>query len=134
PPRAFLRVEPLVGEPERLARVLRLVWNQHRAEGARHVEPLAAFGEGETGQIDERLRRAGAHGRDEAELVAPETVRGAFRARPGGELAAEAGEERVARGVAEAVVVALEAVQVEEHQQRRSWAPRREAALEVEDE
>ncbi len=64
--------------------------------------------------------------RDEAELVASETIRRTVLTGNRRELRTEAGEQRVSRRVAEAVVVALEAVQVEDHQENWTWGdPRR---------
>ena len=67
-----------------------------------------------------RPRLDGQHG---AELVAAEPVGLAVGRDLGGQLGAQAGEQRVAGGMAEGVVVGLEAVEVEEHQQARG-APR----------
>ena len=94
-PRVLLGVEPLVREAERVARVGRLVGQQHGAERARDVECLAVLGEGACRRVDERLRVAGPDAHDHAELVAPEPVSGAAVARDERELLAEPGEQRV---------------------------------------
>ena len=61
----------------------------------------------------------------------PEAVDGSTVTWNRGELRAEAGEKRIARGVAERVVVALEAVEVEQHQQRRRHGVAGQPPLEV---
>ncbi len=67
-----------------------------------------------------------------AELVAAEAVGGAALGHDFGQPATEAGQQRVARGVAEGVVVALEAVEVEEGQCARPLSDAvREGLLEV---
>ena len=133
-PRVLLRVEPLVREAERVARVGRLVGQEHGAEGARDVEGLAVLGEGPDGGVDERLLVALPDARQHAELVAPEPVGRAAVARDERELRAEPDEERVPGGVPERVVVALEAVEVEDHQHRRHRLVRLERRVEVDQE
>jgi hypothetical protein len=68
--------------------------------------------------VDERFGIAVAHGREQAELVAAEAVYGAGPPGDLRELRAEAREECVARGMSEGVVVALEAVEVEDEEGR----------------
>ena len=82
-----------------------------------------------------RLRRPRSRPRrcrlgEQAELVAAEPVRSA-PVRAASELAAEPREQRVAGGVAEGVVVALEAVEVEEKQRPRAGPGVAASALEV---
>ena len=67
----------------------------------------------EAARCSTRLRRGDQH----AELVAAHAVGTPVGLDRGAQLAGEAGEQRVAGRVAEAVVVALEAVQVEDHEQ-----------------
>ena len=119
PPRVLLRVEALVGQLERVARVRRLVREHHGAERAPDVEPLASLGQRLARPVDQRLRLALADGGEQTELVPSEAVGGSVAREDGRELGAEPREQRVSRGVAEAVVVALEAVEVEEHEHRR---------------
>ena len=80
------------------------------------VEAVAPIRERRGGLIDRALPRPRGH--DEAELVAAQPVRAAPAAVSRRELRAEAGEQGVTGRVAERVVVPLEAVEVEEHQQR----------------
>ena len=133
-PRALLRVEPLVRDAERVARVGRLVGQEHGAEGARDVEGLAVLGEGPDGGVDQRLLVALPDAHQHAELVAPEPVGRAAVARDERELRAEPDEERVPGRVPERVVVALEAVEVEDHQHRRRRPVRLERRVEVDQE
>ena len=86
-PRVLLRVQALVGDLERAARVLRLVREHHRTERAADLEPFAALAERLAGAVDERFGIAVAHGRDQAELVAAEAVHGAGVSRDLRELA-----------------------------------------------
>ena len=65
-------------------------------------------------------RRSALDGQHGAELVAAQPVGLAVGRDRSGQLGSEAGEQGVAGGMAEGVVVALEAVEVEEHQQARS--------------
>ena len=132
--RVFLGVEALVGRLERLACVGRLVRQENGAERADDLEAFASFGERLAGAVDQRLRLAFTDRRDEAELVSPEPVDGPAVARDAGQLCAEPDEQRVAGRVPEGVVVVLEAVEVEEHEQRLGRALAPEAPLEIREE
>ena len=81
--------------------------------------------------VDQRLRFAVSDRRDETELVAAEPVHGACLARDGRELRAQPDEQGVSRRMTEAVVVALEAVEVEEHEERRRHGLGVQTALEI---
>ena len=104
--------------------VRRLVGQHHGAERARDVEPLAVLGERGARPVDERL----GFGRDRrARRGRTRRRRGGTRRRPlpgRRELLPEPREQRVPGGMAEAVVVPLEPVEVEDHQQRlgRRWS------------
>ena len=98
------------------------------------LEFLASLGQRAARAVDERLCVTNGHVRDEAELVASETIRRTVLTGNRRELRTEAGEQRVSRRVAEAVVVALEAVQVEDHQENWRGVILAESALEVPDE
>ena len=92
------------------------------------VEALALLGERPARTVDQALGLVLAgHRRDQAELVAAQAVRVAALAGHARELRAQAREERVAGGVPEGVVVALEPVEVEDHQEHRGhlFAPER---------
>ena len=111
-----------------------LVGEHDRAERRLDLEPFAPLGESGAGAVDERLGLAVLDSGEEAELVAAEPVGRAVRAGHGRELLAEPREQRVAGRVAERVVVALEAVEVEEHEKRRpDGLGRRRRAVEVGD-
>jgi hypothetical protein len=111
----LLRVEPLVGHAQGLARVRRFVRDEHGPEGARDLEPFAAFGQRAAGAVDERLGVADADRCHEAELVPAEPVRRPTVAGNLRELRPQTGEQRIAGGVPEAVVIALDPVEVEHH-------------------
>ena len=85
---------------------------------------------GQRGGRRELDLRAGAGGGEHAELVAPETIGPPMGPDAALERLAQAREQRVAREVAEGVVVVLEAIEVEEEQHRRVGGPGR-AGLEV---
>jgi len=81
--------------------------------------------------VDDRLGPAFADRNDQAELVAAEPVCPFGSRHHGGKLRAEAGEQRISGGMAEGVVVPLEAVEVEDHQQA-AWRVRSvEQAIEI---
>jgi len=117
--RVLLGVESLVREAERIARVCRLVGKHDRPERARDVEALAVLGECGARAIDERLGFSLRDRCDEAELVSTEAVDRTVLARYSSQLCTEAREQRISRRVAEAVVVALEPVEVEDHEESR---------------
>ena len=72
------------------------------------------------GARDDRVGDLVARVEQRAELVAAHPERAAAAGQVGREVAAEADEQRVARRVAEGVVVVLEAVEVEEHEHERA--------------
>src|SRR5436190_1852397 len=75
-------------------------------------ESLAALRQRVHGCIDQLGCRDDRRRREQAKLVAAESVRGALWRRYDAEPRTKPVQERVARGVAEAVVVALESVEV----------------------
>ena len=95
------------------------------------LEALAVLGQRARGAASARDARVAARRRSDAELVAAEAVGVAARADAPRRLRAEPRQQRVAGGVAEGVVVALEAVEVEQQRARGLAASPREAALEV---
>jgi len=78
--------------------------------------PLAALAEGSCGLLDDRRCVVLGGCEQDAELVAAEAVSAAGWLDGVAECVAEPGEQQVACGVAEGVVVALEAVEVEQRQ------------------
>ena len=118
-PRVLLRVHALVGDPQRLGRVHRLAREHDRAVGAGDGEALAALGQRACGARDDRVGDLVARVEERAELVAAHPERAAAAGQVGREVAAEADEQRVAGGVAEGVVVVLEAVEVEQDEHER---------------
>ena len=119
-PGVLLRVHALVGDAQRLGRVHRLAREHDRAVGAGDGEALAALGQRGGGAGDDRVGDLVARVEERAELVAAHPERAAAAGQVGREVAAEADEQRVARGVAEGVVVVLEAVEVEQHEHERA--------------
>ena len=103
-----------------------LVREQDDAVGRGDRELLAGLAERVGGDRDDLLDAVGVDVEHGAELVAAEPVGVAVGRDLGAELRAEAREQRVAGEVAERVVVALEAVEVEEHQQARVRVAARE--------
>ena len=99
---------------------MRLAREHDRAVGAGDGEALAALGQRAGGAGDDRVGDLVARVEERAELVAAHPERAAAAGQVGREVAAEADEQRVARGVAEGVVVVLEAVEVEEDEHERA--------------
>ena len=110
----LLRVHALVGEPERLVGLGRLVGQRDRPYAAEIVEALAVLAQRALGARDHELGLRAVVAHDDAELVAAHPVGVAAPRDEAREVVAEPAEQRVAGGVAERVVVLLEAVQVEE--------------------
>ena len=131
PARVLLRIEPLIGGLQRVSRVGRLVREHDGAERRLDLEPFALLGERGARAVDERLGLTVRDRREEAELVPAEPISGTFGARYGREFLAEAREQRVAGRVAERVVVALESVEVEQHEECRPHGVGAQTALEV---
>ncbi len=113
----LLRVHARVGEPERCARIRRLLGQRDNPEGARDLEAVSALAQRR--RCDPRELEPISLGEgDDAKLVAAHPVgrRSADRAiqrRP------EPLQEHIAREMTEGVVVGLEPVEVEEHERRR---------------
>jgi len=97
-------------------------------------ETFAFLRERRDGTLDQRTRPGGRSRGEQAELVAAEPVRGARRPGDVFETARQPHEQCVAGGMTEGVVVALEAVEVEEEdQQLMFFAGGREPLLQVGD-
>ena len=117
PRHVLLRVEPAVGERERRRGVPRFGRDDGRAERRRDVEAVALLTERCGRIVEEPLDDVRAGAGEHAELVAAEPVGlAAVRLDCGREPARETAQKRVARRMAEAVVVVLEAVQVVDDQ------------------
>ena len=113
-------VHPLVGELDGVIEVVGLVRQQHHAVGRGDGELLSGLAERGRGDRDDLFDVFGVDLEHGAELVAAEPVGLAVRRELVAELGPEAREKRVACDVAEGVVVALEAVEVEHDQQARA--------------
>ena len=113
-PAALVLVQALVGEGERGAGVLGLVGQDGDTAGGRDREALAVLAQRDDRGVGELIGRVVVDAGQDAELVAAEAVGAAAVPHRRDEAVAEAGEQRVAGGVAVGVVVALEAVEVEE--------------------
>ena len=105
-------IQPLVGDAQGCRNGRRIVGDHGGAIGARDHEAFAALTQRVGNPVQLRLRRRQEH----AELVATHPVRDPHRSRGGRKLCREAGEQGIAGGMSEGVVVRLEAVQVEEGQ------------------
>jgi len=114
---ALVRVHALVGRHQRGGRVGRLVGHDHRSPRGLHAEPLAAFAERLPAVGDQVLAVVGAERSEDAELVAAEPEGDAAPVDRVVQLAPEAAQQEIALEVPEEVVVDLEAVEVEEHEQ-----------------
>ena len=124
PGAGLLGVHPLVDQAHGLGHVLAFLGEQDGPIGGGDGEPAAVFAEGLGGRRDDRGGGVGVHRGQDAELIPTEPV-GAAAVVGHGLLQGlgQPDEQGVAGGVAEAVVVALEAVEVEQHQQQRlRWA------------
>src|SRR4051794_6039883 len=111
---SLLRVHAAVGDPQGGGRRLGFAGQLDPAPRGPDREAGAAIGEGGLGGLDDHVGFRLADRGEHAELVAAEAVGPAPGNRRGGQIGAEALEQLVAGGVAEAVVVRLEAVEVEE--------------------
>ena len=107
---------------QRVREPARLRGHQHRAVRAADGEAFAFLGQRCRRLVRRSLRARRSRRGQDAELVAAEPVGG-----PSPSIAAPSGprrgQQRVARGVAERVVVRLEAVQVEDHERGRRGRP-----------
>jgi hypothetical protein len=110
----LLRVHRLVGEPERVARVVGELGHHHGAAGGRDREARSGLREGVARGGHDRLGGVVVGLEEDAELVAAEPVGATVAADGRGQVGAQPAEQRVARRVPESVVVLLEAIQVEE--------------------
>ncbi len=119
PPAVLLRVHPLVGLPQRLLRVRRVLGDPHDPVRAPDLEPVALLGQREhrgAEQVVEALPRLR---RQDAELVPAQAIPTATAVHRRGELRRQTLEQRVSRRVTERVVVVLEPVQVEHRERER---------------
>ena len=116
---ALLLVEPLVGQVERRRHVGGLLRHDHQAVGTAHREAAAAVGEGRAGLGRQLHELAGRAVRDHAEFIAAEAVCPTGLAHGLTQPPPEAREQGIADRVAEAVVVLLEAIEVEHRQPTR---------------
>ena len=121
---ALVRVHPLVGKLQRVVGVGRLVREEHRAAGRADRESFARLGEGADGSRDGRLQLLRHDLQQDTELIAAEAVGAALHLHRRGQLGAQPGQQRVAGGVPERVVVVLEAVEVEQQEHARCARPR----------
>ena len=96
-----------------------LAWEHDRAERTGDAEALAVLGERAGGATDDRLGDLVAGREQRAELVAAHPVGAAAALQVVLKGGAQPHEQRVAGGVAEGVVVLLEAIEVEEHEHQR---------------
>ena len=130
-PRVLLRVEALVRDLERDVRLGRLVGEHHGTERALDPEALTVLGECLARPVDQLLGLILADRRDEAELVAAEAICGTVPSGNGSQLRAKTGQEGVSGGMAEGVVVGLESVEIEDHQEGGLDLRAREAMFEI---
>ena len=113
---------PIVRDAERLGQISGLLGHEHRAVGAPHGEALPHLRERGGGALDEAAWAGGDGLGEDADLVAAEPVGAAVAGDCVGEPARDTTEQRVAGGVAERVVVGLEAVEVEDDENDRILA------------
>ena len=115
---ALVAVHPSIDDLQGLGRVARLVGEDDDADRRGDPEPLAFLGE--VRRWSRRRRRPSSSRRHRRARRTRRRRAGRPSAcrQPAAEPVAEPREQRVARRMAEAVVVRLEAVQVEEHQHR----------------
>ena len=100
--------------------------------GAADREALAALAQRRSRRLDARFPSVLWPVEQRAEFIAAHPVRGPAAVEVRGEFSSEALQQRVAGGMAEVVVVVLEAVEVEHHEHERVLGARTEdAALEV---
>jgi hypothetical protein len=116
-PDPLVGVHALVGQNERGGGILRLFGNRDAAARSLDREALAALGERLEACGDEKAAVVRGHRSEDAELVPAESERDAAALDHLLKLPAEAAQEQVSLQMAEGVVVRLEAVQVEEHEQ-----------------
>src|SRR5882672_3905324 len=116
---SLVRVQPSVGQLQRLPDRLRLRRERRGSVRTADREPFALIAERRAGGLERRRERRGRAAADNAELISTHPVGGALtvdrRRQPFG----EAAQQGVAGGVSEHVVVALEAVEVEDRERHR---------------
>ena len=118
-PVGLVRVHALVGQPQGLLRRRRLGRDAGEAVRAADLEGVAGVAERLGGQQQQLVALAGRDRGEQAELVAAHPVDAAEALGRRLQALGQADEQRVAGRVAEAVVVLLEAVEVEEREQLR---------------
>ena len=123
----------MVGHAQSLTELARLRRHQHRAVRATDGEAFAFLRQCCRSTFCKIVRLAVLDAGQHAELVAAESVGATLAVDRRAEPARDASEQRVARGVAERVVVRLESVQVEDDErERRAFVRQRSIELEHE--
>ena len=115
-PPVLLVVHSTVHDAERVGDAGRLVRERDGAVGSRDLEAGSLLFERHRGSGGEGIDALRAHACQDAELVTADAVDLALARHGFAELLRDPGEERVAGGMAERVVVGLEPVEVEQHQ------------------
>ncbi len=120
----LLGVHALVGDAQGVVGAVGFGRERDRAVGAADPEAVALLGERERGAVEERDGILGPDLEEHAELVAAHAEDLPAGADVFAQVGAEAGEEDVARRMAEGVVVVLEAVEVEQGERDRRLGDR----------
>jgi hypothetical protein len=118
-PGTLVRVHAFVGEAQRKGHAARLLGHDHDAAGRGHGEARALLEEGRVRLRDARVAARKGAGEQRAELVAAQAVGLAVTVDRQRQCGSEPPQQSVAGGVPVTVVVALESVQVEEHERGR---------------
>ena len=113
------RIHALVGELQRIVDRACLVWKEDGSARRSHGKRLPTFLERVPAADTAVWSPSRMRGIKHAELVAPEPIGASDRGDRRLELVTEPRQERIAGDVAERVVVGLEAVEVEQHQEQR---------------
>src|ERR1700736_5653888 len=113
-------VHALVGETQRLGRLRRFARDRYGAPGRADMKARAMLAQGVAAERDQVEARTGRPLCKQTELVAAHAVSVEELPRARHEPAAQEGQQRVAGGMAERVVVRLEAVEIEQRQRRGS--------------
>jgi hypothetical protein len=118
----LVQVHAAVGDAERLRDPVGLLRQEHGSVRAGDHEALAFVAERGGRRVDQGARPDARCRADHAELVTAHPIRARAPRDCVTEVRGETDEQRVARGVAERVVVGLEAVEVEQDQSERMLA------------
>src|SRR6185295_13568386 len=111
---ALLLVHAAVGDPQRLAGYQGLVGKRHGARRGADAKSLTLFCQSGSPGFDDGPHAPAAQLREDAEFVAAQAVGAAAGLHSGRQVRAQPAKQAVAGGVAEAVVVELEPVQIVE--------------------